>query len=63
MVYTADLPTTRTIITGKSEDNTVIFATHEDPEREPNILQNHLGYLKAWLKHGKLKSLKVKQSK
>jgi len=60
--YTSDLPTSRETALGTFADDTLIFATHEDPTITSLNLQEHLHIIEKWLKKWKIKVNESKSS-
>lgn len=60
LIYTSDLPTSDHTTIGTFADDTVILATHEDPEMASANLQDHLFQLEDWLKRWRVQ---INQSK
>ena len=50
VLYTFDLPASRETKLGTFADDTVTFATHEDPTIASLNLQEHLHIIEKWLK-------------
>lgn len=55
LIFTSDLPTTNNTLTGTFADDTVIMATHENPQIASSNLQDHLYLLENWMKKWKIK--------
>jgi hypothetical protein len=60
LLFTADLPTSESLITGTFADDTAILATHRDPKIASQILQKGLNDISDWLKKWRIKANETK---
>ncbi|CAG5000750.1 unnamed protein product [Parnassius apollo] len=60
LLFTADLPTSESLITGTFADDTVRVATRSDPKIASQILQKGLNYIYHWLKKWRIKANETK---
>jgi len=62
VLHTSDLPTSSETTFGTFEDDTAIFATHENPTIASLNLQEHLHIIEKWLKKWKIRFNESKSS-
>lgn len=55
VLYTSDLPITQTTTTGTFADDTVILASHHNPIKASEYIQEHLHQLQQWLMKWRIK--------
>ncbi len=55
LLYTADLPTSKNVITTTFADDTAILVTNKNPQTASRELQNHLVEIDKWLKKWRIK--------
>ncbi|CAG5014895.1 unnamed protein product [Parnassius apollo] len=60
LLFTADLPTSESLITGTFADDTTILATHSDPKIASQMLQKGLNDISHWLKKWQIKANETK---
>ncbi|CAG4946647.1 unnamed protein product [Parnassius apollo] len=60
LLFTADLPTSESLITGTFADDTAILATLSDPKMASQILQKGLNDISHWLKKWRIKANEIK---
>ncbi|CAH2100420.1 unnamed protein product [Euphydryas editha] len=60
LIYTSDLPTSESIITGTFADDTAILAAHSDPVEAAELLQCGLNDISIWLKKWRIKANETK---
>jgi hypothetical protein len=56
LLYTSDLPTSDSVVTGTFADDTAILASHHDPVEASKILQRGLDNISCWLKKWRIKA-------
>ena len=56
LIYTADLPTTNNSICATFADDTVIMASHENPDKASIYLQENLNKIQDWLQIWRIKA-------
>lgn len=59
-VYTADLPTSKLIVTATYADDTAVLSCDKDQVRASAILQEHLNKIETWLKKWRIKASAAK---
>ena len=62
LIYTADLPTTNSTVCATFADDTVIMASHVNPDTASINLQNNLNKIEEWLKKWRIKANEVKSA-
>jgi hypothetical protein len=60
LLYTADLPTTRTTTVVTYADDTAILASHTNPTSASRNLQTNLNKIQRWLKTWRIKANETK---
>ena len=60
LIYTADLPTTRTTTVATYADDTAILASHTDPTSASRNLQTNLNKVQQWLQTWRIKANETK---
>ncbi|CAG5024961.1 unnamed protein product [Parnassius apollo] len=60
LLFTPDLPTSESLISGTFADDTAILATHSDPKIASQILQKGLNDISHWLKKWRIKANETK---
>ncbi len=55
LIYTADLPTSETVVTSTFADDTAFMATNKNPQTASRELQEHLYTVEGWLNKWRIK--------
>lgn len=62
LLYTADLPTTRTTSVATFADDTAVLSSHFDPQAAARNLQTNLNMIQKWFKKWKIKPNEAKST-
>ncbi|XP_075150936.1 thioester-containing protein 1 allele S3-like [Haematobia irritans] len=62
ILFTSDLPQSKTAVTGTFADDTAVLAVHKNANKASDLLQNYLNELCSWLKLWRIKANESKST-